>query len=129
MGAEDQTALHLACDVACPEGDEIVKVLTDHGSDVHAHDAALRTPLLVRGENYAPVPLTLACLYSEYGATKGGTEPKGLGVVPATFVDVRHVRVGLGKGRHFHVAVDAEHLAHRKFDVRFLHQERLGLMG
>ena len=55
-------------------------------------DVALRTPLLVRGENYAPVPLTLACLYSEYGATKGGTEPKGLGVVPATFVDVRHVR-------------------------------------
>ena len=36
-------------------------------------DVALRTPLLVRGENYAPVPLTLACLYSEYGATKGGT--------------------------------------------------------
>lgn len=49
VGAEDQTALHLACDVNV-KGDEMVKMLTAHGSDVHAQDAALRTPLLVACE-------------------------------------------------------------------------------
>ena len=49
VGAEDQTALHLACDVNVP-GDEMIRILVAHGADVHAQDAALRTPLLVACE-------------------------------------------------------------------------------
>ena len=56
---------------------------------------ALRTPLSVRGENYAP-RAALSCMYSEYGeyVRTGSTysEFKVLGVVPASFVDVGHVR-------------------------------------
>ena len=58
-------------------------------------DVALRTPLSVRGENYAP-RAALSCMYSEYGeyVRTGSTysEFKVLGVVPASFVDVGHVR-------------------------------------
>ena len=57
-------------------------------------DVALRTPLLVRGENFAP-RAALACMYSEYAghtrSSSGDSDLKGLGVVPASFVDVGHV--------------------------------------
>ena len=51
VGAEDQTPLHLACDVAArDEGDECIVYLVQKGADVHAQDTSLRTPLLVACE-------------------------------------------------------------------------------
>ena len=49
VGAEDQTPLHLACDIHA-DGDECVKILVQRGADVHAEDALLRTPLQVACE-------------------------------------------------------------------------------
>jgi ankyrin repeat protein len=49
VGAGEQTPLHLACDVGV-EGIEAVTLLVASGADVHALDAALRTPLLVACE-------------------------------------------------------------------------------
>lgn len=51
VGAEGQTPLHLACDVAAKdEGDACVQLLVQRGADVHAQDTSLRTPLLVACE-------------------------------------------------------------------------------
>jgi len=49
VGAEGQTPLHLACDIN-GDGSGCVKVLCRYGANVHAEDAAQRTPLLVACE-------------------------------------------------------------------------------
>ena len=48
----------------------------------------------------------------------GENGERGRPVETVIRVDIGHVLVGLGIGRHFHVAVDAEKLADRHFHVR-----------